>query len=403
MSRDRTETAKEDTHFSFSFARLRDLPPAPEGKRVRYHDTKVSGLVLRVSSTGAKTFYVYKWFGAIGKPLAHPIGPFPTVSIEKAREIAAARILEMRGGKNPNAAKKALRDEMTLEELFEYCLENHFKVHNRSWKEYENIFRRYLLKLAKRPLSAITRDEIHTLHARIGRDNGIYSANRTLALLSILFNKARLRGFEKGNPVQGIKKFRERSRERFLEAHELPAFLRAVADEENQTVRDYVYISLLTGARKTNVLSMRWKDVNLKSKIWEISETKNGTSQRVPLVSEAVRILSERAGNGSEFVFPSETGQSYFSDPKKGWSRILERAGIENLRMHDLRRSLGSWQAATGANLSVIGKTLNHKTVSTTAIYARLNIDPVREAVEKATKAMWAAGEASTIVPQRKR
>ena len=78
-------------------------------------------------------------------------------------------------------------------------------------------------------------------------------------------------------------------------------------------------------------------------------------------------------------------------EPKKGWKRILERAGIEDLRIHDLRRTLGSWQAKTGASLAIIGKSLNHKNQSTTAIYARLDLDPVRNSVNTATSAMLAA------------
>lgn len=94
----------------------------------------------------------------------------------------------------------------------------------------------------------------------------------------------------------------------------------------------------------------------------------------------------------SVFVFPGTGKKGHLVEPKKGWKRILERANIEDLRVHDLRRSLGSWQASTGANLSVIGKTLNHKNVSTTAIYARLNLDPVRKAMDKAVNAMFVAG-----------
>lgn len=78
-------------------------------------------------------------------------------------------------------------------------------------------------------------------------------------------------------------------------------------------------------------------------------------------------------------------------EPKKGWKRILERAGIDNLRIHDLRRTLGSWQAKTGASLAIIGKSLNHKNQNTTAIYARLDLDPVRDSVNKATSAMMQA------------
>jgi len=88
------------------------------------------------------------------------------------------------------------------------------------------------------------------------------------------------------------------------------------------------------------------------------------------------------------FVFPGPGKTGHYAEPKSAWKRILEKAGIKNLRIHDLRRSLGSWQAATGANLSVIGKTLGHKNTSTTAVYARLNLDPVRESMNKAAQAM---------------
>ena len=149
-------------------------------------------------------------------------------------------------------------------------------------------------------------------------------------------------------------------------------------------------LSLLTGARRSNVLSMRWQDIDLEEAIWTILETKNGTSQMVPLGTEAIAILSERfQTKGSLWVFPSGTSQSgHLEEPKSAWKRILKRADLTDLRLHDLRRTMGSYQAATGANSFIIGKSLNHKTVQATAIYARLNIDPVRESMKKATDAM---------------
>jgi integrase len=92
------------------------------------------------------------------------------------------------------------------------------------------------------------------------------------------------------------------------------------------------------------------------------------------------------------WVFPSTGKTGHLVEPKKAWKRILERADLSDLRIHDLRRSLGSWQAATGASLSIIGKSLGHKNINSTAIYARLNIDPVRESMETATSAMMVAG-----------
>jgi integrase len=95
----------------------------------------------------------------------------------------------------------------------------------------------------------------------------------------------------------------------------------------------------------------------------------------------------------SEFCPPLHSRMGYLIEPKSGWRRILKRVGIENLRLHDLRRTLGSWQAKTGTSLSIIGKSLNHKSPTTTAIYARLDLDPVRESIEKATKAMLSAAK----------
>ena len=162
--------------------------------------------------------------------------------------------------------------------------------------------------------------------------------------------------------------------------------------------------SLLTGARRSNVLSMRWEDINLQQATWRIEETKNGNSQTIPLSSTALELLRMRSETKeSDWVFQSATSQSgHLEEPKSAWKRILKQAGLKDLRLHDLRRTLGSWQAATGANSYVIGKSLGHKTQQATAIYARLNIDPVRESVERATNSMFSQKEKSPLVKKEK-
>ena len=278
--------------------------------------------------------------------------------------------------------------------LFDEFMERHAKVHKKSWKDDLSLYNRYLQPWKSRKLSTIRRADIQKLHAKIGKSGHPYGANRMLSLMSILFNKAEEWGlWEKSNPANGITRFKEKSRSRFLEADELPRFFQALGEEENETIRDYFLISLLTGVRRSNVLAMRWDELHLERGTWEIEETKNGTAQTVPLVGPALTILIERKeAADSDWVFPGVGKTGHLVEPKSGWKRLKERSGLENVRIHDLCRSLGSWQAATGANLSIIGKTLNHKNVATTAIYARLNIDPVRDSVEKATTAMLSAG-----------
>jgi len=216
------------------------------------------------------------------------------------------------------------------------------------------------------------------------------------ALVSSIFGWSISVGLWQTNLALGIRLNREYSRDRFIQGDELPKFFQALADEENDIMRDYFLLSLLTGARRANVLAMQWKDVNLKRGEWRIEETKTGTPQTVTLSPEVLSILRNRIRNRkpsepTTFVFPGDGRSGHLIEPKKGWQRILERAGIDNLRIHDLRRTLGSWQAKTGASLSIIGKSLNHKNPSTTAIYARLDLDPVRKSVNTATSAMIAA------------
>ncbi len=113
----------------------------------------------------------------------------------------------------------------------------------------------------------------------------------------------------------------------------------------------------------------------------------------MPLVEPVIEILQARQGNDSPFVFPGRKSESgHLMEPKRAWKRICQAAGIDGARIHDLRRTMGSWQAKTGASLPIIGKSLNHKSASTTTIYARLDLDPVRSAMEKATEAMLEVG-----------
>ncbi len=208
-------------------------------------------------------------------------------------------------------------------------------------------------------------------------------------MLKTMYNKAIDWGFDKPNPAQGVKKFKEQSRDRFLQADELPRFFQSLAEEPNADFRDYFLGVSGPGIRRANVLAMRWEQINFARGTWTIPITKNGESHTLPLVAEAISVLNERKSySESPWVFPGTGKTGHLMEPKKAWARILKRADIENLHIHDLRHSLGSWQAATGASLCIIGKTLAHKNVSTTAVYARLSLDPVRAAMETATRAM---------------
>ena len=155
---------------------------------------------------------------------------------------------------------------------------------------------------------------------------------------------------------------------------------------------------MFTGQRRSNCTQMRWADIDFKSAVWNLPHTKTG-KHKVPLIGEVLKVLQRRHDervDGAEYVFPGRHGRGFLIDPMRQWRDILKRAGIEDLRIHYLRRSMGSWQVNTGASLSIIGRTLGHTRPETTAIYARVSdVQPVRDAMETATAAIMAAAKAT--------
>jgi integrase len=159
-------------------------------------------------------------------------------------------------------------------------------------------------------------------------------------------------------------------------------------------MRDFFWLCLLSGQRSGSVKAMRWDQLLLDDKLWIIPDTKNNLPQRVTLPIEAVSILELRRkeAGGSPFVFASHSKSGHIEEPKKAWAEVLRAAGIERgyLRIHDLRRTIGSFMADAGESLPAIGKALGHLSPLATAIYARLCLDAQRETHEKGVALMMA-------------
>jgi len=401
--------------FKISFTKkvLDKLPLPPVGKRVDYFDSGTNHLTLRVSHVGTKAFVLYRKIDGVAERLT--LGRYPTMTIDQARRLVAQYNGSIAVGQNPAEQKRSLRQESTLGELFGRYMVEYAKPRKKSWEIDEQRYNVHLIHWQNKKLSAIKKQHVQKLltyiaenqrfiegvdklgRRKVKRVGGKGASNQILRLLRKVFNQAIDWGWEGDNPCTRIKEYKSKSRDRFLEGDELPKFFEELGEEPNTTARDYILASLLTGARRTNVLEMRWDEINLERKEWLIPETKNGESQRLPLISAMLTLLKDRKvkGGDSEWVFPSHGSTGHLTNPDKTWKRVLSRAGIEDVRgtwLRDLRRSMVSWQANTGASLSVIGKSLNHKNVNTTAIYARLALDPVRESMEKAAIAMFEAG-----------
>ena len=371
---------------------IESLEPAKAGKRDYYKDSKTNGLEIMVTDKGNKSFKVTR--KKDGRVIRVTLGKYPDLSIENARQKAHEVNSQISQGINPNDAKNELRQETTFGSLFDEYMEKYSKKYKRSWKYDEREVNKFLPHWLKRQISTITNQEIRTLHEKVRSENGLYQANRILERIRAIYNKAIEWGYKNENPTNGIKKFKEQSRDRFIQTDELPRLFEALAQEENAVVRDYIYFSLYTGARKTNILMAKWEQINFSILEWRIPKTKNGDPQTIPLIESAIELLKERKKENEklgledfqkQWVFPSFSSKTgHLADPKRAWKRILEKAQIQDLRIHDIRRTLGSYQAITGASLPVIGKSLGHKSSQATQIYSRLNNDPVRQSMEKA-------------------
>ena len=388
-----------ENRIKFGKNELKALELPEAGKRLTLYDTETPKLALRVTAAGTKTFYVVKRAGASMAWVK--LGIFPDMTVEQARKAAALALGEFASGANPAAARRAFKAEPTLSEFFtEYGTRHGEK--KRAWAADVQRFRDYLQKpMGGKKLSEIDRAMIaKVLHDAERAGKSVATVRNIRALASGVFGKAVEWGFLDYNPAQGVKVAGKKvSRDRFLQADELPRFFAAVAEEE-PIMRDFILLALLTGARRANLCAMHWRELDLSAGAWRIPRTKNDEPQTVTLCPEAVAILEARNdATGGGFVFPGTGRTGHIVEPKKAVERVMARAGIpygrdvlNGVTLHDLRRTLGSWQARTGASLAIIGKSLNHKSPQATAIYARLDLDPVRQSVNTATSAMLEAG-----------
>ena len=383
--------------FPFSKSRLKSLE-TPSQSRIYVYDSKVPSLAMCVTNTGTKTFYLYR--KVQGRPERIRLGIFGDLSVEQAQDEARKLIGDIARGADVVQERKARRNVPTLSIAFERWGKLHASIHRRSWKEDQRVYKKYLARFHSRQLNRITASDVAAWHGDVGEHHGRVQANRALTLLRTVYNyHAKTLGYEGKNPTLNVKKFPEQSRERFLQPAEIKRFFASLA-RQPQPWRDFFAVLLFCGARKSNAMAMRWDDVDLDGMTWRIPAPKNGTPTTLPLTPAVVRILVDRLveRNESPYVFPGRAG--HLRDPQDAWQSLLRDAEIADLHIHDLRRSLASWQAALGTSLQIVGASLGHQDMRATQVYSRLQLDPIRQSVNQAVGEMMRVGgylEAETI------
>ncbi|WP_371219496.1 tyrosine-type recombinase/integrase [Orientia tsutsugamushi] len=349
----------------------------PKEKRDVYRDTKDKGLFLEVLYGGTKTLYLGITIKGVYRKIK--LGNFPNISVNYARKKTLILKGQIAKGIDPLKTKNA----STLKEVYNLYI-NHRKLKDSSKILYKGIMNKYLKNLHYIHVSNIRKEDIYKIFNNANK-GGKYSANKTLKLIKAILNIAvELELIEK-NPANGIKIHKMQARDRYITLEEMPRFLAAVEEDKNPYLKYFVYISLYTAARRNNVLSMRWENIRLEEGVWYIPETKNGESQTVPLINLLIEKLKQYPySSESELVFPRQRVNSgHLKSINVAWKRVCKRAGLKNLRIHDLRRTVGSWMAKFGISMAIISKLLNHNDPQSTKFYIHLNTNVVRDAIQK--------------------
>ncbi len=358
-------------------------------------DGEVSGLGLRLYPSGRKSFVLSYRIGGRKRLLA--LGDFGTLTIEQARKRARRHLGAIEDGIDPLEERRKAGQGRTLGELIETYVERHAKVHKKTWLDDQQRLERHVPAAWKsRRADAIMREDIAQIHDRIGRKTP-YEANRLQEVLRKMFNLAKIWHFideAAPNPAQGIVKFKEQKRKRWLKPEELPALARAIDAEPSLYVRAALWLYLLTGVRKTELVTAKWVHVDWERGLLVLPDTKSGEEQYAVLNAPALAILqSVPKTEGNPHIFVGSRTGSHMTNIDRSWRRVRHEAGIEDVRLHDLRRTTGSWLSQAGVELNTIKEALRHASLSTTLIYARLGADPARAAMEEhGRKVMEIAG-----------
>jgi integrase len=371
--------------FRFNKKLIDTLPPHPEQAKTKeseYSDTEVAGLRLIVNRRGRKYFLLR--YTINGAKRSMKLGDYPLMDVAEARQRALEHRGKIAAGTDPQEMRDAeVHHQLTFREFVTQDYLPHAFATKRSAKDDESRLRLHILPVfGDLPLAGIGSHAIQQLHDRLRVQKCAATANRHLALLKRALGLAVTWGKLDKSPVRGIRLHQENNqRQRYLSGHELSRFLMALKEEPSRSLADALRLLLVTGARREEVLQARWDEIDLDRRQWFLPKTKSGKSRFVLLNDTAVDLLYDRPRTpNNPYVFPGKNPGQPICNPYKGFQRILHRAGIKDLRIHDLRHSFASLAINHGASLYEVQHLLGHADSKTTQRYAHLASDRLRDA-----------------------
>jgi integrase len=353
-------------------------------------DSELPGFGLRIYPSGTKAFLVAYRIGTRKRRVI--VGPYGRYTVDEARKAAKKLLLAASDGRDWAEEREKARRGETVADLCQRYLEVHLpKKKASSGRHDRRMLRSYVIpNLGRLKVADVKRADIAKLHHSLRETP--YEANRFLALCSKLFNLAEEWGLrpDGSNPTHHVQRFREQKRQRFLSGEELARLgeaLRLAAEERKEPASAILALRLLilTGARLSEVLTLRWSSVDTDNGMLHLPDSKTGP--RVIPIGAPVLVLLAAAPRqeGNPYVCPGEKAGHHFVGLPRVWQRIRRRAGLNGVRLHDLRHTHASSAAGLGTPLQIIGALLGHSGPQTTARYAHLADSPVRAAANHVT------------------
>ena len=388
-------------------------------------DTDIKGFGCKITPKGKRVYFLY-YRTSDNRERRPAIGVHGVITCEQARLKAQRWLGEVSAGRDPSEEKQKQRKSATLRELCVQFMEEHGQRRLKPLTAitYQGIIDNHVIPLGGRlKIDRVTQSDVehimrsvedgHTSRVvRLGKQRwskvrgGKGVANRTVSLLSKMFNFAESRELRaRGtNPVRHVQRNPETSRERFLSNSEYQRLAQTLDTLEQESAEDYRIVAILrlllyTGLRRSELVTLQWSFVDFEDRCLRLPDTKTGRKVTY-LGDQSIALLEELPRkDGNPYVFPGDVDGGHFIAIEKAWHRVRKLAGLNDVTLHDLRRSWGSIGARGGMSLLLIGKAMGHKTTKATEIYARVSDDAKRDATEAIASLVAAL---TTPVPDRK-
>ena len=368
------------------------LLPDPDKSKCDYFDTKQSGFLLKILSSGRKSYYI-RYRNQRGKQVEIKIADDNVTKLNEARELAIKYLAQIAMGEDPFSTKADLKKVPTLYDFITNSYLPYVKTYKRSWETDVSLIKNHIMpNFGKQYMDEVSKRDIIQFISKHSLTHKPGSVNRVIIMMRYIFNLSirwETVGITK-NPTAGIPLLEENNKkERFLSAEEARALVAQLKSSDNKMLQYIIPMLILTGARKNEVLKAKWEDFNVEQRLWRIPLSKSGKARHVP-ISDGVQYLLEGVPRHVDcgYVFANPKTLLPYVSIFASWNTARKAVGLADVRIHDLRHSFASFLVNSGRSIYEVQRILGHTQIKTTQRYAHLSQDSLLAAANEISKAV---------------